>query len=123
MFVKEVEGDALLANKNKFKGKSRGISHTRSLGDPEKKEESSNYYDKRLLRCYRGGNIGHIKWYCRAKESNVAQKVAEEQEEWEPWLAVEARAIDAMISINAFTINKGYSIDISLSIFFENIQY
>ena len=50
-----------------------------------------------MLSC---GNIGHIKTYCRAKESNMAQKVVEKEERWGQCLAVEARAIDAMISSN-----------------------
>ena len=50
-----------------------------------------------MLSC---GNIGHIKTYCRAKESNMAQKLAKVEEEWEQCLAAEARGIDVMISIN-----------------------
>jgi len=64
------------------------------------KEEFPNYYGKKLLRCYRCGEVGHIKRYCQAKESNMTQKVAEEEEEWGKCLVAEARAIYAMISIN-----------------------
>ncbi|XP_019261927.1 PREDICTED: uncharacterized protein LOC109239789 [Nicotiana attenuata] len=47
----------------------------------------------------------HIKRYCRAKESNMAQtkKAAEEKEKEEDWgkcFAAETRAIDAMASTN-----------------------
>ena len=34
MFVKDVKGDALVANKKNFKGKSKGMTHSRSSGDP-----------------------------------------------------------------------------------------
>ncbi|KAH0722849.1 hypothetical protein KY290_005508 [Solanum tuberosum] len=64
------------------------------------KEEFPNYYDKKPLRCYHCGEVGHIKRYCQAKESNMTQKVAEEEEEWGKCLVAEARAIYAMISIN-----------------------
>ncbi|KAH0686113.1 hypothetical protein KY289_016867 [Solanum tuberosum] len=101
----EGEGNALVADKRNFKGKSRDmLQYEISCGSslPGKKEEPSNYYGKKLLRCYRCGKIGHIKRYCRAKESNMDQKVAagEEEEEWEKFLVAEARTIDAMISIN-----------------------
>ncbi|KAH0680062.1 hypothetical protein KY284_021147 [Solanum tuberosum] len=46
-FVKYGEGDALVADKINFKGKSRDMLHSRSSGDssfPGKKEEFSNYY-------------------------------------------------------------------------------
>uniref|UniRef100_M1BZJ6 Uncharacterized protein n=1 Tax=Solanum tuberosum TaxID=4113 RepID=M1BZJ6_SOLTU len=105
-FVKYGEGDALVADKRNFKGKSRDMLHSRSSGDssfPEKKEESSNYYGKKPLRYNQCGKIGYIKRYCRAKESNMPQKVTkeeEEEEEWEKCLVAEARAIDAMVSIN-----------------------
>ncbi|KAH0676665.1 hypothetical protein KY285_024466 [Solanum tuberosum] len=66
-----------------------------------RKEESSNYYGKKPLRCYRCGEVGHTKRYCRAKESNMTQKVVVEvEEEWGNCLVDEARAINAMISIN-----------------------
>jgi len=64
------------------------------------KEEFPNYYGKKPLRCYRCGEVGHIKRYCQAKESNMAQKIVEEEEEWGKCLVAEARAIYAMISIN-----------------------
>ncbi|KAH0714401.1 hypothetical protein KY284_007306 [Solanum tuberosum] len=47
VFVNDIEGYALVANKRNFKGKTRDVSHTRSLGGsslPGKKEEFSNYY-------------------------------------------------------------------------------
>ncbi|KAH0751748.1 hypothetical protein KY285_004896 [Solanum tuberosum] len=103
MFVKDGEGDALVADKRNFKGKSRDMSHSRSSSDsssPGKKKDTSNYYGKKPLRCYRCGNVGHIKRYCQAKESNMDQKVPEEEEKWEQCLVAEARAIDIMISIN-----------------------
>ncbi|KAH0705082.1 hypothetical protein KY289_010158 [Solanum tuberosum] len=89
VFVNNGEGCALVANKRNFKGKIRDMPHTRSVGGsrlPGKKEEPSNYYGKKPPRCYRCGNVRHIKRYCRAKESNMAQKVAEEEEEWEKCL-------------------------------------
>ncbi|KAH0722294.1 hypothetical protein KY289_005338 [Solanum tuberosum] len=103
MFVKDGEGDALVADKRNFKGKSRDMSHSRFSSDsssPGKKEDPFNYYGKKPLKCYRYGNVGHIKRYCRAKESNMAQKVPKEEEKWEQCLVAKARAIDAMISIN-----------------------
>ncbi|KAH0644181.1 hypothetical protein KY284_032065 [Solanum tuberosum] len=83
VFVKDGEGDALVADKRNFKGKTGDMPHSQSSGgsrSPREKEEPSKY--------------------CRAKESNMAQKVAEEEEEWGNCLVAEARAIDAMISIN-----------------------
>uniref|UniRef100_M1DLP9 CCHC-type domain-containing protein n=1 Tax=Solanum tuberosum TaxID=4113 RepID=M1DLP9_SOLTU len=103
VFVKDGEGDALVADKRNFKGKSRDMSHSRSSGGsslPGKKEEASNYYGKKPLRCYLCGEVGHIKRYCRAKESNLAQKVVEEEEGWENCLVAEAGAINVMVSIN-----------------------
>ncbi|KAH0642614.1 hypothetical protein KY290_034204 [Solanum tuberosum] len=74
VFVKYREGDALVADKRNFKGKSRDMLHSRSSG--------------------------HIRIYCRAKESNMAQKVAKEKEDWKNCLVAEARTIDVMVSIN-----------------------
>ncbi|KAH0636544.1 hypothetical protein KY289_036459 [Solanum tuberosum] len=99
----EGEGNALVADKRNFKGKARHILHSGLSGgssSPGKKEEPSNYYGKTPPRCYRCGNVGHIKRYCRAKESNMAQKVAEEEEEWGKCLVAEAQAIVVMVSIN-----------------------
>ncbi|KAH0752217.1 hypothetical protein KY285_005365 [Solanum tuberosum] len=79
------------------------MSYSRSSGGSSllgEKEEFPNYYGKKLLRCYRCGEVGHIKRYCQAKESNMAQKIVEEEEEWGKCLVAEARAIYAMISIN-----------------------
>uniref|UniRef100_M1C9B9 CCHC-type domain-containing protein n=1 Tax=Solanum tuberosum TaxID=4113 RepID=M1C9B9_SOLTU len=115
VFVKGEE-NALVANKRNFKGKTRDVPHSRSSGgsrSPGEKEESSNYYGKKPLRCYRYGEVGHIKRYCRAKESSMAQKVVEEEEEWGNCLVAEARAIDAMISINT---EKGWIEDIEYNI-------
>ncbi|KAH0754089.1 hypothetical protein KY290_024359 [Solanum tuberosum] len=92
-----------IVHKRNFKGKSRDMSHSRSSdasSSLRKKEESSNYSGKKPLRCYRCGKVGHIKRYCRAKESNIDQKVVEEEEEWGKCLVDEARAIDVMISID-----------------------
>ncbi|KAH0733942.1 hypothetical protein KY285_009649 [Solanum tuberosum] len=75
VFVNNGEGYALVANKRNLKGKIRDMMHTRSVGGsslPGKKEEPSNYYGKKPPRCYQCGNVGHIKRYCRAKESNIA---------------------------------------------------
>ena len=71
VFVKDIQGDALVSNKKNIKGKSRGILHSRSSGDPEKNEESSNYNGKKPLICYQCGKC----------------------------LAIEARAIDVMINV------------------------
>ncbi|KAH0722848.1 hypothetical protein KY290_005507 [Solanum tuberosum] len=76
---------------------SRSSGGSSLLGE---KEEFPNYYGKKPLRCYRCGEVGHIKRYCQAKESNMAQKIVEEEEEWGKCLVAEARAIYAMISIN-----------------------
>ncbi|KAH0754091.1 hypothetical protein KY290_024361 [Solanum tuberosum] len=97
VFIKYGEGDALVVEKRNFKGKSRDMSHSRSSGASSslrKKEKSSNYSGKKPLRCYCCGEVGHIKRYCRAKESNMDQKVAEEEEEWGKCLVAETRAID-----------------------------
>ena len=102
--IKKGEENALVSNKSKFKGKTerdRPKSRFKKGSIPlGKKEELSNYYGKKPLRCFRCGNIGHIKRYFLVKESNMAQKVAEEEEDWEQCLAPEARAVDVMIFIN-----------------------
>ncbi|KAH0730190.1 hypothetical protein KY289_001378 [Solanum tuberosum] len=103
VFVKDGEGDALVDDERNFIGKEGDMPHSRSSGgsrSPREKKESYNYYSKKPLRCYCCGKVGLIKRYCRAEESNMAQKVAEEEEECEKCLVAEARAIDAMISIN-----------------------
>ncbi|KAH0680455.1 hypothetical protein KY284_021540 [Solanum tuberosum] len=119
VFVKEGEENALVANKRNFKGKTRDVPHSRSSGgshSPGEKKESSNYYGKKPIRCYQCGEVGHIKRYCRANESNMDKKVVEEEKEDEEWgncLVAEARAIDAMISINT---EKGWIEDIEYNI-------
>ena len=103
-FVKYGEGDAFVADKRNFKGKSRDMLHSRSSGE---REESFNYYGKKLLRCYRRGKIGHGNRYYRAKESNMAQKLAGEEEDGGKCLVVEARAINDMFPL---TLKKTRSI-------------
>ena len=76
------EENALVANKRNFKGKTGDTLHSRPSGcsrSPREKEESSNYYGKKPLRCYCCGEVGHIKKYRLANESNMAQKVAEKR--------------------------------------------
>ncbi|KAF3631219.1 putative digalactosyldiacylglycerol synthase 2, chloroplastic-like [Capsicum annuum] len=67
---------------------------------PGKKEECFNNYSRKPLKCYRCGKTGHIRRYCRAKESNMAQTKVVKEEEWGKCLAAESRAIDAFASIN-----------------------
>lgn len=64
VFIKNVEGIALAANKRNFKENTTDILHNRSLGDSSsrgKKEDYPNYYNKKPLRCYQCGKIEHIK--------------------------------------------------------------
>lgn len=75
---------------------SRSSCGSRSLRE---KEDCSNYYGKKPLICYHSGELRNIKKYCGAKESNFAQKFAEE-EYGEKCIVAEARAIDVMVSIN-----------------------
>lgn len=79
------------------------MPHSRSLGGsclPREKEEPSKYYDNKSLRCSRCGEVGHIKRYYRAKESNMTQKVFEVEEDWKNCLVDETQAIDAMVFLN-----------------------
>jgi len=104
VFVKDGEGDALVADKRKFIGKTlrdRPHSQFQSCSIPLGNEgESTNNY--KTLKCYQCGKIGHIKRFCRTKESNMAQteKVVEGEEDWGKCFVAETRAIDAMTSIN-----------------------
>ena len=75
--------------------------HSRSSGGScSEKEQPFNYYGKKPLIFYRCGEVGHIKKYCRAKESNITQKVVKEEEERGNCFVAKVRAIDAMIFIN-----------------------
>ncbi|XP_059284866.1 uncharacterized protein LOC132038166 [Lycium ferocissimum] len=89
--IKEGEGNALVANKRNFKeiqerSGSRDMTHSQfheGSSSSRQKEDSSNHYGKKYIKCYRCGKIEHIKRYCQNKESNMAQveKAAEEEEE------------------------------------------
>ena len=51
VFVKDEEGDALVADKSNFKGKTGDMSHSQSSSgsrSPREKEEPSKYYEKSL---------------------------------------------------------------------------
>ncbi|KAF3639253.1 hypothetical protein FXO38_22763 [Capsicum annuum] len=80
-FVKEREGNALVANKKNVRGKTRDMSHSPFFGgsrSPGKKEEFCDNYGKSPLRCYRCGKLGRIRRYCRAH----TKKFVEEKEGW-----------------------------------------
>ncbi|XP_059318720.1 uncharacterized protein LOC132069373 [Lycium ferocissimum] len=102
---KEGEGNALVADKRNFKGKTfTDTPHSRFQSvssSPEKEGESTNNY-KKTLKCYRCGKIGHIKRYCQTKESNMAQveKAAEEEEDAGRCFVAEAGVVDALASFN-----------------------
>ena len=85
VFFKNREEDAIIPHKRNFKGKIGDMPQSRSLdGSCSRREndESSNYYGKKPLRCYRYGEVGHMKKYCRSKKNNMAKNIAEEEQEW-----------------------------------------
>ncbi|XP_060186750.1 uncharacterized protein LOC132616160 [Lycium barbarum] len=114
--IKEGEGNALVADKRNFKGiqkrsGSREMIHSQfheGSSSPRQKEESSNN-GKKIIKCYRCGEVGHIKRFCRAKESYMAQtERAPEEEDWGRCFIAETRVVDALASLN---FERGWTMD------------
>ncbi|XP_059294724.1 uncharacterized protein LOC132047737 [Lycium ferocissimum] len=118
--IKEGAGNALVANKRNFKeiherSYSREMIHSQfheGSSLPRQKEEYSNN-GKKTIKCYRCGEVGHKKRFCRAKESYMAQtERAPEEEDWGRCFVAETRVVDALASLNferGWIVDSGYN--------------
>lgn len=82
--IKEGEGSALAATKRKFLRNFKRNEKQESAKSQKRKEEASSVPNKKIFKCYKCGSTGHIKKFCRFKESNMA----------------ETRIVNAITSIN-----------------------
>ncbi|XP_059309472.1 uncharacterized protein LOC132060451 [Lycium ferocissimum] len=115
--IKEGEGNALVADKRNFKGRQKRsgsgeMTHSQfheGSSSSRQKEESSNN-GKKTIKCYRCGEVRHIKRFCRAKESYMAQtEGASEKEDWGRCFVAETRVVDALASLN---FERGWIVDL-----------